>query len=141
MSAWSHLPNAAHIDRVIASLKGHQEIWVASWRASHDAVGDAAWCAAHYAARDEAYDAAWDAAYDAAQDAVCDMTPYAARSAAFDAAYDAILALFAYDDCDQYLNMPSEELQAWTLMTEHSAAVLLLPAVIAFERIKKLESV
>jgi hypothetical protein len=37
--------------------------------------------------------------------------------------------------------MPSEELQAWTLMTEHSAAVLLLPAVIAFERIKKLESV
>jgi hypothetical protein len=66
---------------------------------------------------------------------------HAARSAAFETAYDAILALFVYDDCDQYLNMSSEQLRMWAILTEQPAAVLLLPAVIAFERIKELESV
>jgi hypothetical protein len=84
-----------------------------------------------------AQDAAWDVAHNVALSVAQD----AARSAAWSVAYDAILALFVYDDCDQYLSMTSEELQVWALVTEHPAAVLLLPAVIVFERIKELESV
>jgi hypothetical protein len=68
---------------------------------------------------------------EAAQDAAWDV----ARSAAF----EAILALFAYDDCEQYLSMTSEQLRMWATLTEQPAAVLLLPAVIAFEQIKKME--
>jgi hypothetical protein len=34
MNAWSHLPNAKHIDRVIASVKSHPELWDDAWAES-----------------------------------------------------------------------------------------------------------
>jgi hypothetical protein len=37
--------------------------------------------------------------------------------------------------------MSSEQLRAWALLSENPAAVLLLPAVAAFERIAELETV
>jgi hypothetical protein len=75
----------------------------------------------------------WNAAQGAAWNAAQGVSYYAAQSA--------ILALIAYDNCDQYLNMTSEELKVWAYLSERPAAVLLLPAVTAFERIKELESV
>ena len=132
MSAWSHLPNAKHIDRVLASVKEHPETWDASWDAAWNAAYDAAWNAAYDAARDAAYDAARDAARRAARDA--------GRSAPWHSARGAILALIAYDDCDQYLAMTSEELRAWALLTEHPAAVLLLPMVVVREQIEQLSA-
>ena len=44
-TAWAHLPNAALIDEVLASLEAHPKKW--------DAAQDAAW--------DTAWGAAWDA--------------------------------------------------------------------------------
>jgi hypothetical protein len=131
MSAWSHLPNVAHIDRVIASVNKYPEIWAEAWaeawEGASDAAWDVAWCAAHNVAHDEDW--------DAVQNAIDDTN----RGAASHAAWDAISALIAYHDCEQYLNMTSEELKVWALLSERSAAVLLLPAVIAFEQIKKME--
>ena len=129
MTAWSELPNAAHIDRVIASVKAHPKIWDAAW--------DAAWHAAWYSARNAAWRAAGAAARDAARDAALD----AAWRAAGDAARDAARALIAYDDCAHYLDMSSEQLKSWAILSESPAAVLLLPAVIAFEQINELEVV
>ena len=40
---WSHLPNAAHIDAVLASLKANPDEWNAAWNAARDAAGGAAW--------------------------------------------------------------------------------------------------
>ena len=57
MAEWSHLPNARHIDAVLAHVRQHPDRWVAAW--------DAAWAAARDAARDAAWGAAWDAAWDA----------------------------------------------------------------------------
>jgi hypothetical protein len=37
--------------------------------------------------------------------------------------------------------MTSEELQVWARLSENPAAVLLLPAVVVFERIAELETV
>jgi hypothetical protein len=133
MSVWSDLSNAAHIDRVLASVNKHPRIWCVAF--------DLAWAAARRGARAAAWNAVRDAVRHAAWSAVRSVAQDAARSTAYDAAYDAILALFAYDDCEQYLAMTSEELRAWAMLTEHPAAVLLLPAVIAFERIKELETV
>jgi hypothetical protein len=127
MSEWSDLPNAVHIDRVLASLKKHPEIW--------GAARDAAWDAAYGAARDAVRGAAWNAARNAAWNAARN----AGRSVPWHSARGAILALIAYDDCDQYLNMTSEELKVWAILSEHPAAVLLLSAVVAFERIRELE--
>lgn len=56
MSAWAHLPNAHHIDWVLASVKAHPDQWVA--------------------ARVSAWVAVWDAARDAARDAVYALTAW-----------------------------------------------------------------
>ena len=126
MNAWSHLPNVAHIDRVLESLKSHPEVWGLR--------------------RTSAWGAAWDAAYDAARDVavrevVRDAAYCAARIAASIAARGAILALIAYDDAAKYLDMPSDQLKVWAILSEDPAAVLLLPAVIAYEKIDELETV
>ena len=125
MNAWSHLPNAVHIDRVLESSKSHPEVWDAAYDAACDA----------------AYDAACDAAYDADQDAARDAAWYAACDAARNWAPDTILALVAYDDAAKYLDMPSDQLRVWGILSEDPAAVLLLPAVIAYEKINELETV
>jgi hypothetical protein len=122
-TAWSHLPNAAHIDRVLASIKTHPEQWTTAWTTAWAAAWSAASHAARFAARFAALDAAWAAAGEAI----------------WGAAGAAILALIAYDDCAQYLDMSSDQLKVWAILSENPAAVLLLPAVIAFEKIAELE--
>jgi hypothetical protein len=141
VSAWSHLPNAAHIDQVIESAKTHPEVWSAVRSAATDAVRNAvrnaAWDAVRSAAADAARSAAWEVAWDAVRNAATD----ASRNAAGDVAGSAILALAAYDDCEHFLEMTSDQLRIWIALSEHPAATLLLPAVIAFEQIKELEYV
>ena len=46
---WSHLPNAAHIDAVLASVKANPDEWDAAWSAARDAARDAVWYAAWHA--------------------------------------------------------------------------------------------
>ena len=143
MSAWSELPNAAHIDRVIASVKAHPKIWNATWDPVWDAARDAAWNAARWdATRDAAWNAArWDAArWNAAMAASRDAAWDPVWDAAWDAAVDAAVALIAYDDCAHYLDMSPEQLKAWAILSEKPAAALLLSAVIAFEQIGELEA-
>ena len=48
-TAWAHLPNAKHIDAVLADARKRPGAWDAAWRAAWDA------------ARDAARDAAWGA--------------------------------------------------------------------------------
>ncbi len=122
-TAWSHLPNAAHIDRIIASAKAHPEAWDAAWDAARDEARAAAWRAARYAARDAARYAA----------------RAAARAAAWRAARDAVLALIAWDHSAKFLDMTANELKMWRALSEDPACILLLPAVITFERIEQLE--
>ena len=133
-TAWSHLPNAVHIDRILASIKAHPEEWSAAWRSpvlsrmGTLAAWRAAWVAAPLAARGAAGAAAGHAAGHAAWGAL-------------EAARSAIVALVAWDDSSKWLDMPSEKLQVWAALSEDSACILLLPAVIAFEKIKELELV
>jgi hypothetical protein len=138
MSAWDHLPNAKHIDWVIASLKKHPDLW----SGGRDAAWDAAWCESCDAAYDApckaTRDAALDAAYNAAWDDTRDMIWDAAWVEALAAAQGVILALIACDDCDQYLSMTSEELRLWATLSEHPAAILLLPVVLIREKMAEL---
>ena len=122
MSKWSHLPNAAHIDRILADLKANPDRWSAAW----DAARDAAWTAAYNAARDAAYNAARDAAWTAARDA-----------AAY-TAIDAILALIAYDNCAYLLNEKPEDVHMFALLGQ-PAAILLYPACLELSEQKEKE--
>jgi hypothetical protein len=137
MNAWSNLPNAHHIDRVLESVKSHPEIWDAIWDEAWvaDPSRVVAWNAIWLAAREAIWLAARDASYDAAHDSA----RFAARDGAWVAARDAAIALIACDDASKYLDMPSDQLRIWAILSEDPAAVLLLPAVIAFERINELE--
>ena len=132
MNAWSHLPNACHIDRVFESIKSYPEIWDTAMNANRNA------------ARDEARDAAWPPAMDAAMDAdriaPLDAAFDATSDMDWDAALDAAVALIAYDDASKYLDIPSDKLRVLAIISENPAAILLLPAVIAFERINELEN-
>ena len=118
---WAHLPNSKHIDWIVESVEQYPELWRATRTtariATHAAAWGVAYSAAHAAARHVIYHAAWND--DWAE------------------AWDSILALLAYDDCEQYLSMTSEELKAWALLTEHPAAILLLPMVIVREQIEQ----
>ena len=88
-TAWSHLPNATHIDAVVAAV-GY-------------AAQDAAWGAAQDAARGAARVAAWEAAWVAARDAARGAAWDAARDAARGAARGAVSALVAWDECGVYM--------------------------------------
>ena len=123
-TAWAHLPNAAHIDRVIASAKANPDQW--------EEVRPAARYAAWQVVRVQAWDAAWhdmniqhrQAAWAAGQTDARNTPQYA------------ILALCAYDDCAYMLDSDPGELAILAKFGDHRA-VLLLSACKAFHSIKE----
>jgi hypothetical protein len=122
MSNWSHLPNAEHIDRILAHLEAHPKKWTVIRSAAYNVARDAV----RYAAYDAARTAARIVARNAALKAARDVTPW--HVTAYSAASGAILALIANDTCAYLLREKIEhvELLAGLGIDE---AILLLPAV------------
>lgn len=132
---WSHLPNAAHIDRVLSSLKAHHEAWDAAGEAPRPSGLQAAWTAAREACSETARrEEAWCSAFSATA-----TSPIGWSSINRVPPSGAILALIAWDNSAKFFDMTSNELEFWAVLSKDSAAILLLPAVIAFEQIKELE--
>jgi len=114
---WAHLPNAQHIDAVLADARKRPGAW--------DAAQRAAWGAARDAARDAARGAAWGAAWRAARTAAWD----AARTAG----WDAIAALVTWDSSADLLDCTPDVLRTMIDLAEPPVchqAVLLLPYAI-----------
>jgi len=130
MTAWAHLPNAQHIDAVLADARKRPGAWDAARTAAWDAARTAAWRAARTAA--------WDAARTAAGDAARTAAWRAARTAAWDAArpaaWDAIAALVTWDSSADLLDCTPDVLRAMIDLAEppvcHQAALLLPYAVV-----------
>ena len=127
-TAWAHLPNAAHIDRVLAHLPAHPAKWDAARGAARGAARDAARGAAWDAAQEAAWEAAWHAAWEAVRDAAWG----AVRDAAWDAAWGALFALIVWDDCACLLECEPDALRLLSA-NGHHPATLLLPAVLAMK--------
>jgi len=125
-TAWAHLPNAVHIDRILASLEAHPDKWTAAQTGEH--------YAARETARDAARDAAWDAALDAAWDAAIRS---AARDRAWGKAVDkatgAILALIAWDDCAIMLDLSEDALKLLRAVGDEQALLLSVAAKVLKE--------
>jgi hypothetical protein len=148
-TAWDDLPNAKHIDRILADLKLNPDKWSAAWDAEWYAASLAAWNAARTAASDTASDATWDAerddawnaainaartaAWTAERTAASDAAWYATRDAAWYAAWGATSALIAYNDCAYLLDEKPEHVQMLALLG-NQAASLLYPACIALQK-------
>ncbi len=127
-TAWAHLPNAKHIDAVLADARKRPGAWDAAWGAARTAARDAA----QRAARDAARDAARTAARTAARDAAWDVAWDAAR----DAAWDAIAALVTWDSSADLLVCTPDVLRTMIDLAEppvcHQAALLLPYAIVRF---------
>ena len=130
MNAWSHLPNAHHIDWILKSVKENPQLWSAAFDVLHrrkDKTPDATTAAAK---RYEAAAAAWNELGAAT-------STFSSRAMTSAAAWDAILILIAYDDCDQYINMGYEKLCVYATLSEKQQAVLLLPMVYVREKLNE----
>lgn len=115
------LPNAASIEAVMYSFETYPIIWTDAfesvWPMQWTSERSRAWLAARSRAGYIVYHhLSW-------------ITPRVVE--------DAALALAAYDDAGQFLSMSSERLRIWKELSEHPAATLLLPAVLAMERIQQ----
>lgn len=146
MSEWSHLPNAKHIDDLIRSVKDHFPEWQ-----DHLPV---------HPLRYTAFSTTWNFLHITDPVSWDDVAPLnsaytAARAKLVKVVYDkprrsrvgvdiavlrpqldAILALTFYNDCPKYLSMSADELQVWIALSENPAAILLLPVVTVYEKIK-----
>ena len=113
-TAWAHLPNAAHIDRVIASVKANPEQWLARHGVRLDRMDRmAAWDAARGMVLVQVRDAAMNAARDAV------------AASRWPAAWCALLALCAYDDCAYMIDSDPGELAILAAFGDHRAILLL----------------
>jgi hypothetical protein len=125
---WANLPNAVHIDRVLASLKVYPQKWSAAsaaWNAAQTAARTKAWDAAREAARAAAWDAASAAARDAAGTAAWGaIAALIAWDAAGTAVWDAIAALIAWDDCAYMLEIPEDALKLLRAVGNEQAILL-----------------
>ena len=136
MTAWAHLPNAALIDEVLASVKTSPE----KWDAARNAAPNAAWDTAQNAAREATRNAAWVAARNAAWVAARDTAWDAARDTVWGPIWDAgnaaawgvIATLVTYDDASQFMRLPAEHLQRLYRIDPHPMFLLLQPAAIVF---------
>ena len=122
-TAWAHLPNAAHIDSVIASANANPEQWVDAWEDAWDVARHRGRVAACKMIKKQGRNAIWDAAFWVARD-----TPQYAAT-------DAILALIAYDECAYMLESDPGELAILAAFSDPRAS-LLLPACKVFHSLK-----
>jgi hypothetical protein len=134
MSEWSHLPNAARIDRILASAKANPKIWSDAWHSTRKAGSDVAWNAAYNAAYYSSCDIANNSDYKPAYEVAAVLDELGTYYTAF----YAITALFAYDDAAKYLDLPLDQLKMLYALSEDPAALLLQPAVMAFSMEKEL---
>ena len=129
---WSHLPNAHHIDRVLAHLEQHPKQWQAAWcsvendsqRNDRYAAEDAALLIIENAGRGPERRDAWTAAHRAA----------ARRSPALAGEYgfvgganvrDTLLALVAWDTSSSLLSLPIDQVEMLAALGHHPAVLLL----------------
>ena len=121
-TAWAHLPNAAHIDRVIASAKANPGHWAAAWGAVREAAWDDAWEAVRdngLGSRNTWRISAWFTTWVPFRDTEHEVSQYVARGA--------LLALIAFDDCAYMLDSEPGELAILAEFGDNRA-ILLLPA-------------
>lgn len=137
MNAWDHLPNAQYIDWVIESARQHQSQWVFGRTPRH---WYGSYAAAEYMLRGSHRYSIWLKTLKAAQDEIQNVIHPTVQTTCIEAARNAILALIAYDDCAHLLDMSGEQLRTWATLSGKPAAALLLPAVIARERIRELNA-
>ncbi len=129
-TAWAHLPNAIHIDHVLASIKDNPDEWVKVYNDTHSSGGPL-WMLAYDQTADEIRkhrSLIWEQAWGDVEQG---------PSKPWEVAMDTIIALIAYDDCGYMLDSEPGELAILAAFGDPKA-ILLLPACKMFAKEKEL---
>ena len=125
-TAWAHLPNAAHIDAVLADVKVRPEVWIGAWGIAKTPIRSQVINAALDRVIEAGRYDVWVAARRTASAAIWGQAKIPAR--------DALLALLAWDDSAALLDQPPEVLRAMADLADapvcHQAALLLPYAIV-----------
>jgi len=128
---WARLPNAQHIDAVLAGIFASSEVW----DAAHAAVSDL------IMAPGKPYNRSWDAAHSAAnqcrrKDILLSLVNLRDSRASLSGTLPAVAALIAWDSSADLLECPPDVLRAMIDLAEppvcHQAALLLPYAIVRF---------
>jgi hypothetical protein len=138
MNAWSHLPNAKHIDRILASAKANPELWLHTSQQARYQVWIDIWNQSLEYAEEQARYQVWQQARYQAYAQPYDQARKQAWYQARDQVTGALLALIAYDDCASYLDLSVDQLQMLYALTDHPACFLLQPSAVVFAKEKEL---
>ena len=156
-TAWAHLPNARHIDAVLADVRERPEAWRDVYGATQDTARAAAWRAAQDISRPDASGAPWKPAWGMVNVKLVVATrtlPWtsmprglypgvvredilsAARAAVRSTATDAVIAFVTWDSSADLLECTPDVLRAMIDLAEppvcHQAALLLPYAIVRF---------
>ncbi len=127
MNEWDSLPNGKHIDQVLEDVRARPEVWgkaqSAVWTESGNAKLPNPLPDVHATER------------AAARKALLGNGPGYSLGPDTRAAWAACTALLTWDDCGYMLDMPTDALKV--LAEYHPAAVLMLPANVAFSMKEK----
>jgi hypothetical protein len=148
MSTWSYLPNAEHIDRILANIKTYCFIFATTndmaringcLDEQHTTLGRTSLAEAHRMSRaiikSMNRNESWETSYYAVDMAIKSSSPiaYSAKGSA----KSAILALIAWDSASNYFNLSSDEVTILAILGDNKA-ILMLPAILAFEKLKEI---
>lgn len=126
-TTWAHLPNAKHIDRIIASIANNPAEWKAAWEyTSYITSINVAFTEAYNATKNSDRCESWYAVTDAV------------KNISYSASTDAMLALIAYDLCGLLIDYSVEQLEMLHSLGTRGA-LLMIPMAKAFELIKAKE--
>ena len=128
-TAWADLPNAAHIDRVLASAIANPDHWTA-----REGEG---WAVAWNATRDLLKEQGRYDEWSTASSAVWLARQQRSSAASWSSVREALLALVAYDDCAYMLDSDPGELAILAKFGDRRA-IMLLPACKVFHSLREL---
>ena len=138
-TAWSHLPNATHIDRITADLKTNSAIWTTAMNIMTSDMRHMGVSGGIRSAKDSTREVLYasndnKSTLDAIRDAVWAVTR---GPSAYIAAFNAIVALMAWPESADYLSLPRDQAHMMAMIGDQRA-ILILPAIIAFEKSEEL---
>ncbi len=140
ITAWSHLPNAVHIDRVIASIPTELSKWSVTNELIERMVETSnrkdLWKNTSITNTLTNNDAAWNAIWAEIKDLVNKQNNIIhgiGLAKARGALWDALAALMAWDDCAYMLDSEPGELAIIAALGDERA-IMLLPACLVFSK-------
>ena len=131
-SLCSNFHNQQHIDRLILIMKNSPDVWDERIRS---VIWDAPWYNAMMIAK-QIINKTYIAHIKINLELLATSVNRRGRHPSWiSAPMGAIYGLVAWEDSNRFLEMSAAELEVWAHLSEEPAAILLLPAVIAFEQI------